>query len=496
MGAGSRNRSGQTSEPQIRKIPTGVRGLDDVLAGGLPANSCSLLSGGPGTGKTVLALEFLVRGAQAGEAGLLLSFEEPEEALRSNAATLGWDLGTLERDGLLEVIHAPPPVRSVRAGDFDLTGLLALIDQRVRATGARRIVLDALDQLVRTIRDPEREHDELQALYAWLKERRLTALLTVKAKPDGELVYPFLGFLADCLVHLDQRIERQVRTRRLRVVKYRGSAFLSNEYPYLITPRGVAVMPVSTIRMAARQSLGERASSGDRALDEILGGGYLGGSTGLIAGPTGSGKTTLASLFAEAACARGEPVVFISYEESRDALTAAMASVGIDLESCAADGRLRLITTMPEAAGVEEHLFGNLEALDETGARHMIIDAASACIRMGSRPAAFDFLVRLISEARRRGVTCLLTTQTQGDGLHDLSGIGISSLIDTVVVLQYAPQDGALRRRLLVLKSRGSSHSNRFHWLEIGEDGIALSSAAAETGELPAGHLAPRGSRG
>ena len=481
--------------PALAKAATGIRGLDDVLDGGLPARRTTLLTGGPGTGKTVLALEFLVRGTLAGEPGIFVSFEERAEAVRANASTLGWDLAALEDSGRLNVVHAPPPVRSVRSGDFDIQGLLAVLGAQVEALGAERIVLDAVDQLFRAFEDPERERTELHHLHEWLLDRGLTAILTLKAQPNGDLIYPFLGFLADCTIHLDQRMESQVRTRRLQVVKFRGSAFLSNEYPYLISSRGVVVMPVSLV------ALGEvyrdaKVSSGDPALDEILGGGYREGSTVLVSGPTGVGKTTLASLFACAACERGEPVLYVSFEEAAGALVAGMRNAGVDFGPHLESKLLRIVSTMPEAKGIEEHLFDVLTALEEMGARHLVVDAVSACRRLGSENAAFDFMVRLLSETKPLGITCLLTDQTGNPAMvHEISSISVSSLIDTIVALEYVTEDDGVRRRLLVLKSRASRHSNRFHWLEITDNGIALSSTAAATGSLPKGHLAPRGSR-
>lgn len=486
----------EPAEAHSRRLPktaTGIRGLDEVLQGGLPAGRTTLLTGTPGTGKTVISIEFAYRGAVDGEPGLVVSFEEREQAVRANAATLGFDLADLERVGTIRVIHAALPMETVHSGDFDLHGLLAFLGAQVDSIGARRIVLDAVDQLVRVFGDRERERSQLHLLHDWLLERGLTAVLTLKAEPGGELIYPFLGFLADCVVHLDQRMEAQVRTRRLRVVKYRGSGFLSNEYPYVFTDDGVVVMPVSLVGLE-RDPDDARVSSGDLAFDQILGGGYRTGSSVLIAGPTGAGKTTLACLFAASACTRSEPVLYVSFEESKGTLLEAMARVGLDPGGT---GNLEILETMPESRGVEEHLLAILSALGRLEARHLVVDAISACRSMGSERAAFDFLVRLITAARHRGATMLMTNQgSNREQIDDVSGIGVSSLIDTVVLIRFQTEADAVRRRLLVLKSRGSRHSNRYHWLEIGDDGISLSATGIEPGELPAGHVPPRGSGG
>lgn len=471
-----------TSSP-LAKAPTGIRGLDDVLLGGIPAGRTTLLSGGPGTGKTVVGVELTYRGALAGEPGVIVSFEERAEALRQNAATMGLDLAALEAAGALRVIDLELPTEVVRSGDFDINGLLAILGSQVEEIGGRRILIDAVDQVVGRFADAERERNQLTQLQRWLRNRRLTAILTLKAAPGGELTYPHLAFLTDCVLHLDQRMEDQVRTRRLRVLKYRGSGFLSNEYPYVVTPNGVVVMPVSMVELE-QPPPDVRVSSGDAVLDELLAGGYRAGTAVLIAGPTGVGKTTLACLFARAACSRAEPVLFVSFEEAGTSLQRTMQSAGIDLGSAVEDGCLRVHAAMPEGRGVEEHLLAIVSALDEHDARHLVLDAVSACSRMGSSRAAFDFLVRLMSEARRRHVTSVFTTQTPDlEEAHRIDNVGISSLIDTVLVIRYVTHGETVQRRLLVLKSRGSAHSNHVHRLDITDDGIVLSPLPEATGD-------------
>jgi circadian clock protein KaiC len=476
-----------TDHVPLPKAPTGIRGLDDVLLGGVPAGRTTLLTGGPGTGKTVVGVEFAYRGALAGEPAVVVSFEERADALRQNAATMGFDLAALEAAGALRVIDLELPTAAVRSGDFDISGLLAILGTQVEEIEARRILVDAIDQVVGRFVDAERERDQLTELQRWLRDRRLTALLTLKAAPGGELTYPHLAFLTDCVLHLDQRMEDQVRTRRLRVLKYRGSGFLSNEYPYVVTPNGVVVMPVSMIELE-QPPPEARISSGDAVLDELLAGGFRAGTAVLIAGPTGAGKTTLASLFARAACSRAEPVLYVSFEEAEVSLMRTVRSAGIDLGSAVEDGCLRIHAAMPEGRGVEEHLLAIVSALEEHHARHLVVDAISACRRIGSSRAAFDFLVRLMAEARRRHVTCIFTNQTpQLDEAHRIANVGISSLIDTVLVIRYVTRDGAFQRRLQVLKSRGSAHSNHFHRLDITDGGIVLSPLPDPAGDHAAG---------
>ncbi len=484
-----------TARQPLVKVNTGIQGLDEVLEGGLPVGRTTLITGGPGTGKTVMALELAYRLATAGRPALMLSFEERADALRTNAATLGFDLAELEEAKALKLTYAEPPTKAVRSGEFDLRGLLALLGGQVEALGVQVVVLDAIDQLMRTFDDPERVRTELHAVHDWLLDHQLTGVLTLKADPNGELQYPFLGFLTDCVLHLDQRMEGQVRTRRLRVVKYRGSGFLSNEYPYLLSASGVIVMPVTSAILAGSTS-DPLLSSGDMALDQILGGGYRAGSAVLLAGPTGVGKTTLAALFARAACDRRENVLYVSFEEPPESMFMSLKQIGVDLQRLVDAGQLTMLARMPEATVPEAHLLDMLQTIDTIRARHVVIDAISAVRRMGSEQAAFDVLVRLIAYCKREGITCLLTNQTTEPGqVHRISGIGISSLVDTIVVVHYVDVDDAVRRRLLVVKSRGARHSNQYHWLELTDSGISLSSTAAETPELPAGKPTPRGSR-
>src|ERR1051325_3429363 len=301
----------------IPKSPAQIAGLDEVLEGGLPQGRTSLVSGGPGSGKTVLGLEFLCRAATEGTPGVFVTFEERADAIRMNARSMGWDLAALEKAGKIVIVEAQLPGDEVLSGDFDIQGMLAIVGGHAKRIGARRIVMDALDVLLRIFGDSHRERAELYRLHDWLIDRKFTSVLSVKAQLDGNMAhrYEFLDFMADCVIRLDHRVVGQVATRRLRVIKYRGSGFGTNEYPYVIGERGIILFPLTNAELPHRP-LGQKVSSGLAGLASMLNGGFRRASCILIAGPSGTGKTTLASAFARAASKRQEKVLFLHFEQS------------------------------------------------------------------------------------------------------------------------------------------------------------------------------------
>ncbi|RPJ20032.1 MAG: circadian clock protein KaiC, partial [Planctomycetaceae bacterium] len=415
----------------ISKVPTQISGLDEVLEGGFPRGRTTLVGGGPGSGKTVLGLEFLWSGAMAGEPGVFITLEERAEAVRKNALSMGWDLAALEKAGKVVIVEARLYGEEVVSGDFDIQGLLAIIGGHAQRIRARRVVVDALDVLLRVFSDARRERNELYRLHEWLIDRRLTNVLTVKAQREGEAAasqYEFLDYMADCVIRLDHRVVGQVATRRLRVIKYRGSGFGTNEYPYVIGGHGIVLFPLTNAELA-HQPLGPKVSSGLAGLDAMLKGGYRRASCILVAGTSGTGKTTLASTFVHAACRRGQKVLCLSFEESREAMVSGMLSAGIDLRPALRNRRLLVQTALPEAMGSDGHLIRALQAIDTFKPEHVILDAVSACVRMGSERAAFDYLMRLVSVIKELGITCILTNQISGLAGTDeeLSGIGFSS---------------------------------------------------------------------
>ena len=466
----------QKTKKELPKVSTGIAGLDLVLRGGLPAGRVTLLGGGPGSGKSIMGLQCLLHGTSAGQPGILLMFEERATAVRQNAWSQGWDLARLEKKNKLYLMDARLDPEAIISGEFSIKGLLAILDRRIKSMRAKLIVIDAVDALLHLYDSPMRERQELYALHEWLLDRGLTTIMTVKTVQQEEFPsrYAFLDFMTDCVIHVDQRVTAQIATRRLRVIKYRGSGYGRNEYPFIINENGINIIPI-TSHVLQHRPPGPKVPSGQGWLDEVLGGGYKCGTSILIAGTAGAGKTTLACVFTRAACLRGERVLYLNFEESAESMVSNMLSPGLALQPLIKTGTLVVRSYLPEARGVEEHLFHALKDLDEFQPQHVVVDAISACNRMGSDQAAFEYLMRILNDCKERGITCIYINQTSGlEIVEEISRIGISSIIDTIILLRHLPIGGAIARQLIVMKSRGSKHSEQFHEFRITDRGMDL----------------------
>ncbi|KPA16384.1 KaiC 1 [Candidatus Magnetomorum sp. HK-1] len=464
-----------TQKNQLPKITTHISGLDEILMGGIPENRTTIVSGGPGCGKSILGIEFLFNGAQDGHPGIYVTFEERADAVRQNGLTMGWDLQELEKKNLLFIMEANLDPKTVISGDFSLQGLFAIIEGKAKAMNCNRIVIDAVDILLRMFNDFHRERSEYYILHDWFSSRKMTTIMTVKSSQNhGQAArYEFLDFMADCVIHLDQRVRDQISTRRIRVSKYRGSNFGRNEYPYVISEKGLSIIPISTTGLR-HKPLGEVVSSGNKRLDSILGGGYRRCSCVLIAGITGAGKTTLANTFINNVC-KNENVLYIGFEESEEAIVTNMLSPGIDLRPAISSKKLRFLTALPESMGAEEHLIRAINTIKEFKPQHIVIDAISACDRMGSKQTSFEYLIRILNFCKENDVTCILLNQTvRSMDIHQISGMEISSMVDTAVFLGMVEIGGEINRMILVLKSRGLAHSNQYREYVITNKGFNL----------------------
>lgn len=485
-----KRRTSNTVRPKkLEKVSTFIPGLDNILEGGLPRGRTTVISGGPGSGKTFLGLEFLYRGALAGEGGIFIGFEEPLDQLRRDAASLSWDLPVLERKKALFMLDGRIQPETLKSGEIGLKGLLAVASGKAGEMKAKRIVIDALEVALRLLDSPLQVRNELHLLNNWLKEVGLSALLTVRpGNPGGVGTFEdFFYSMGDCVIEMGTRVFNQISTQRLRVVKYRGSAFGRNEYPYIFTETGLHIAPISTVGLR-HKPLGEKIGTGHAELDAILDGGYRRASCVLFAGQPGSGKTLLVCTFVDAACRRGERVLYISFEESEAALRGNVRQAGIELEPHVVKGRLHFLCHYPEAFGAEEHYIRARKVIETFAPAHVVVDAISACQRMGGDQAAFEYLMRLLNACKEQGITILLVNQTSGrGGITEISGNGISSMVDTVIRLEYQEDYGEVTRLLQVLKSRGSAHSNQKREYRITDQGIQIEKVYLGDGEVLTG---------
>ena len=461
----------------LAKCPTGVRGLDEVTLGGLPQGRPTLVCGGAGCGKTLLGMEFLVRGAEMAEPGVFMAFEESAAELTANVASLGWDLRALQEQGklVIETVRVDPAETEV-SGEYDLEGLFLRLGLAIDQVGAKRVVLDALEELFAGFSDHGVLRAELWRLFRWLKDRGVTAIITAE-QGDGALTRHGLEeYVSDCVILLDHRVAGQVATRRLRVVKYRGSLHGTNEFPFLIDEHGLTVLPVTAVQLGGHIASMERVSTGIDELDDMFGGkGYFRGSSVLVSGSSGSGKTSLAAFFADATCRRKESCVYFAFEESQSQIVRNMLSIGLDLEQWTARGLLRFHASRPSAHGLEEHLARVYKVVTEERPSAVVIDPITSFLAVGSFGESKAMLTRLLDLLKSHQITSLFTSLEATAALSaGLSETGISSIIDSWLLVRSLESAGERNRSLYILKSRGMAHSNQVREFLISEKGIRL----------------------
>jgi circadian clock protein KaiC len=463
-----------TEAVQLAKAPTGISGLDDILLGGLPAGRPTLICGSAGCGKTLMSMVFLVNGAtRFGEPGVFVSFEETSKDLAANVASLGFDIPALIAAKELAVDHIRIERSEIEeTGEYDLEGLFIRLGYAVDQVGAKRVVLDTLEALFSSLSNEAILRAELRRLFGWLRERGLTAIITGERGAGALTRHGLEEYVSDCVVLLDNRVHDQVTTRRLRVVKYRGSAHGTDEYPFLLDERGITVLPLSSAGLAHRVS-DEVVSTGVPGLDSMLGvHGIYRGSSVLVSGVAGSGKTILSGSFAAAACAHGDRCIFFSFEESAEQLLRNLGSAGIGLRPHLDAGRLRFETTRPSAYGFEMHLAHMHRELDEFNPAVVIIDPVTSF--RGPTTDVHALLLRILDMLKSRGITTVFTSLTSAQSRTEQSDFGLSSLMDTWISLIDIDANGERNRGLYVLKSRGMSHSNQISEYQVTDEGIKL----------------------
>lgn len=457
------------------KAPTGIKGFDEITNGGLPRGRPTLVTGAAGAGKTLFGIEFLVRGAREhGEPGVLFAFEEAQDDLVTNVASLGFDLEQLERDGMLAIdAFRLDPAEIIESGDFDLEGLFIRLAMAVESVGAKRVVLDTIELLFTALPNEAIIRGELGRLFRWLKERDLTVVITGERGKLGDLTrFGIEEYVSDCVVSLDHRVVDEISTRRMRVVKYRGSLHGTNEYPFLITEQGLVVVPITSVGLTYEAS-DERVSTGIPRLDEMLAGGIYRGSSVMISGTAGTGKTSIGAIMASASCERGEQALFFSFEESPAQLARNMRSIGVDLQRWIDAGLLQVRAVRPTAFGFEEHLSMLHRLLDDHEPQLVVLDAVASLTHAGARSDTTSAISRDLDLLKVRGITTVMTTLTHGAS-QESREVDVSSLVDTWLLLRNQESNGERNRLLFVIKSRGSAHSNQVREFVLTDDGAGL----------------------
>jgi len=479
------------------KARSGIAGFDDMTGGGLPSGRTSLLVGGPGAGKTIFALQFLVHGAKVdAEPGIFVAFEETSSRIKKNIEGFGWGTG---RAGLgkLVFVDAQPDPDLVQSGSFDMGGLLSVLEMHAAAIGAKRIVFDALDILLMLLPDAAAQRREVYRLHAWLLDKGFTGLITAKAGADGggadsPRPFGYMQFMVDCAVLLDHRVVQGVSQRNLRVQKYRGSSFEENEAPFVISKDGFDVAISRSLGAADAKVSNERVSTGVERLDTMLGGGYFRAATVLITGFPGTAKTTLSGAFAEAACVRKERTLFVSFDSDGAEIIRNLSSVGIRLAPHVRSGVLRMVSARTITGSAETFLVRIKTLATEQRARCVVIDPVSMLSKTGRNElTAHGVAERLIDWSKSAGITMVCTSllDEMSSQLESSSGTQVSTLADTWIHLNYLVQSGERNRGIAIIKSRGTAHSNQVRELVLSSSGLTLADVYSAGGEVLMGTM-------
>jgi circadian clock protein KaiC len=479
MKADTKARAASHDLPVIGKSRTGIDGLDEVTYGGLPKGRPTLLCGSAGCCKTLFGMTFLYNGAvEYGEPGVFLAFEERPEDLIKNVGSLNYDIERLISEKKLAIDHVEiERTKIAESGEYDLEGLFIRLGYAIDSIGAKRVVVDTIETLFGGLENEQLLRSELRRLFEWLKEKGVTAIITAERGEGALTRYGLEEYVADCVILLDNRVHDQLTTRRLRIVKYRGSAHGTNEYPFIIDEEGVTVMPITSSGLE-HEATTERVSTGIPDLDQMLEGkGYFKGSSILVSGMAGSGKSTVAAQFAGSICASGKRCIYFSMEESPDQIIRNMRSIGIDLQKWVDKKLLRFSARRPSLFGLETHLAIMYRDVTDFEPAAVVIDPMSALLNAGASNDVHSMMLRLVDFLKSRDVTALFTNLGTGAGEVANTEIQISSLMDTWLLLYNRESNGEHNRQLYLLKSRGMAHSNQVREFILSSDGIKLRDA-------------------
>ena len=474
--------------PQLKKSPSGIAGFDEITGGGLPTGRPTIVCGGPGCGKTMFAMEFLIRGAtEFGEPGVLMTFEETGEEISRNVESLGFNVQSLvdKKKLFLDYVRIEPS-EIQETGEYDLEGLFVRLEHAVESVGAKRVVLDTVEAIFSGFGNPGMLRAEIRRLFRWLKDHGLTTVITAERGERTLTRYGLEEYVSDCVVSLDHRVNDQISTRRMRIVKYRGSSHGTDEYPFLIDKKGFSVLPLSSIRLDHKVSK-DRISSGIEDLDTMLEGlGFFRGSSILVSGTSGSGKSTVAAHFADETCRSGKRALYIAFEESSAQVTRNMRSVGINLAQYIKKGLLGFHAWRPSQHGLEMHLLRIHDLVDEFKPQVVIVDPITNLISANLNEV-HAMLMRLLDFLKDRQITAMFTTLTANRGAEEQTEVGISSLTDTWILLRDLEVNGERNRCLYVLKSRGMAHSNQIREFVLSRNGVRLLPAYVGSGTVYTG---------
>lgn len=465
-----------SNKPSLIKVPTGIVGLDEITGGGIPQGRPTLICGAAGAGKTLFGIEFIVRGIRDyKEPGVIMTFEEKVEDLEINVASLGFDLGKMQKSDQLRIDYVRIERSEIEeTGDYDLDGLFIRLGHAIDSIGAKRVLLDTIENLFGGLKNDGILRAELRRLFNWLKEKGVTAVITAE-KGEGTLTRHGLEeYISDCVILLDHRVVNQISTRRIRVVKYRGTVHGTNEYPFLIDEEGISVLPVTSLKLN-NDVYSKRVASGIKALDKMLDGkGFYKGSSILVSGTAGTGKTSIAATFADAACKRGERCLYFAFEESPLQIIRNMRSIGMDLQQHVDAGLLQFSASRPTLHGLEMHLVAIHKKIRQFKPQLVILDPISNLITVGLLGEVKSILMRLIDFLQSEGITVVFTSLNYNNFINEQTDEGVSSLVDAWLTVTDIESNGERNRGLYIMKSRGMKHSNQIREFVITNDGLDL----------------------
>jgi len=469
----------------LAKSPSGINGLDEISFGGIPKGRPTLVCGNAGCGKTLLAMEFIYRGAvQFGEPGVFITFEEKREDLIKNVASLGFDLVDLEKRNLLVIDYVKVERNEIEeTGSFNLDGLFVRIGYAIDSIGAKRVVLDTIESLFAGISNHSILRAEIRRLFNWLRDKEVTVIITGEQGGGDSITRQGLEeYVSDCVIFLDHRINEQYGTRRIRIIKYRGSIHGTNEYPFIITESGISILPISTVRLDSK-STHERISTGIAGIDDMLGGkGFFRGSTILVSGTAGTGKTSVLAHFINDNCKKEEKGLYIAFEESKDQIMRNMSSVGLNLKKWEDKGLLTFYSTRPAHASLETHLAVIMKMVNELKPQSVVFDPVSSLLNITSGMQVNSVLTRLVDFLKEKNITCIMSNLTSTEGSLEKTDVAISSLVDTWILLKELENNSERNRSISILKSRGMKHSNQVRELIISDQGIETKSRQNHSG--------------